>query len=83
MLRARADLSLVYTQILDMRHLFVLLLLLTTLCARAEGDYKLELVDGKYVCQGSSECNTDNKKAFGSAALWLLEQQLDGKFPLL
>lgn len=62
-----------------MRHLLVLLLLFTTLYVHAEGNYKLELVDGKYVCQGSSECNTDNKKAFGSAVLWLLEQQLDGK----
>lgn len=41
--------------------------------------YKLENIDGKYVCRGTFKCPAGPTSAFGSTVLWALEQTVDPK----
>lgn len=42
--------------------------------AQAQQTYTLEHKDGRYLCTGEAECTKADKKVFGGAVLWALEQ---------
>lgn len=62
-----------------MRKFLLLFVTLLSVAAHAEQTYKLEKVDGKYICRGSVACRLDDRQTFGSAVLWAIEQGDDEK----
>ena len=63
-----------------MNRLFVLIVVqLAIACTINAEEYKLEQINGKYVCMGEVECKHCDNATFGAAVLWALEQAKDEK----
>lgn len=60
-----------------MRKFLAFLLIGVFSAANAQETYKLENVNGKYVCQGSVNVSKNDKAIYGGMVLWALDQVVD------
>ena len=58
-----------------MKRCFVMMAMLAaSVCCIWADDYKLEQINGKYLCRGEAECKHSENTTFGATVLWALEQ---------